>query len=207
MFYEAILTGSHSYFPFTSSSQNIISFNFRFLALSWGRDLFFFPWTGDFWRLLREIFWMLLCALTVVITACCVRRAWRSPWRSVSSWAPTACCPPASSARMSNCCGCSRTTIWGRTTWTGEAFTNTGPEFSGPGAPFKPKTYIMSIPKDLFPSHFSLALFHGFFCNVHSDLKTTNFSALCETLRAHSFEYYVINLPSTNIWVLALWSK
>lgn len=52
MFYEAILTGSHSYFPFTSSRQNIISFNFRFLALSWGRDLFFFSLN---WRFLETV--------------------------------------------------------------------------------------------------------------------------------------------------------
>lgn len=50
-----------------------------------------------------------------------VCRAWLSPWRSVSSWGPTAFCLRASSARTSSWCGCSRTMTWGRMIWTGEA--------------------------------------------------------------------------------------
>lgn len=34
---------------------------------------------------------------------CCVKRAWRSPWRRGYSWVSTACCLPVSSLRMSKC--------------------------------------------------------------------------------------------------------
>lgn len=54
----------------------------------------------------------------------CVCRPWLSPWRSVSSWGPTAFCLRASSARTSSWCGCSRTMTWGRMIWTGEADTD-----------------------------------------------------------------------------------
>lgn len=48
------------------------------------------------------------------------RRAWLSPWRNDSSSGSTVCFPPASSARTSSCCECSKTMTWRKTTWTGD---------------------------------------------------------------------------------------
>lgn len=58
-----------------------------------------------------------LCKLSLSLPLC---RAWRSLWRSASSWASTACCRHASSPRMCKCCVSWRATKPASTLWTSE---------------------------------------------------------------------------------------
>lgn len=75
----------------------------------------------NFWkRLDRQLESIAMVKVDAVCLFVWVCRAWPSPWRSVSSWGPTASCRHASSARTCRWCGCTRTTPWGRMTWTGE---------------------------------------------------------------------------------------